>query len=201
MNTTTWIYPIPHQMYQNETPDIVTNQQHLPPHSTGLSSNVVHLALSSRNGAPPENASSRSQSPGFSSYTFQSPAPNSMNSTQSSIFASGGVSITTSSNSSFNDTDHTSEGQSPNNSPYLGSSRGALRPPPTSGLTLDHYSSTGSAYLERTQNVQLLHCSQCTQRFASNEHFACVPLILMSAPNRPCNLLLSKSAANAGTVV
>ena len=168
MSGNTWVYQH-HQMpqYQSESAaGILPSHPHLP--SQGP---VVHLTLNSQNSTPPDNTSSRDQSPGSSSYTYQTSSSTALHSGHSSVYAGGGLSTSTST-SSFNENDVGSENRSPNHSPYIGT-RSAIGPGATS-VPIEHYH---SSYAEpRTSGVQLLHCNQCTQRFASHEHFAYVLL-------------------------
>lgn len=137
----------------------------------------VHLTLNGRNASSPAenpnivNSSTRSHSPGHgSSYTYQTPPSSALLNGNGSIYAGGEVS-TSGTRSSFHDTDATSNSSplSISHSQHEASSlfaapRGALCPP-ASSIPLEHY-------VDRPHHdVQLLHCSQCTQRFASQDHF------------------------------
>ena len=173
MTTGTWVYPVgqPQQMqYQRESTFVASHPQ-LPPQSPAM---AVHISTMNRADAPsPQNVSSGNHSPAHSTFTtFHEPCPSDvLNSGHPSTYTgrSGGLPPSIPSSSSFHEPGSAattvSENHSPHNSPFI-RSNGVM-----TSLPHEHYD---SPYVERPADVQLLHCPQCTQRFASQEHFACV---------------------------
>lgn len=177
MSSSTWVYPTTHQMnpaphqinYQDTASGITTahDQSQLPPQSPGIATSVVHLALNGQNGIPTGNASSRSHSPG--NYSFQGPTANAIHSSHNSMYTGG---VAAPSTSTFPDT-NSGPARASEPHPLLHESdfsgpSGPLGPP---SIHLDY---TGVYNADRAQDVQLLHCSQCPQRFATHDQFAYV---------------------------
>ncbi|KAF8467808.1 hypothetical protein BDZ91DRAFT_127996 [Kalaharituber pfeilii] len=144
-----WVYQIsqhPMHPYEGQSSGI------LPTHSVPLNTNVAHLPLSDPNSAPSDNSSSRGHSPGAFTYP-----PSSTH----NIYRSND--LPPSRSSSFQEVDLASEHRLPNNSSYN------IGPRVTVGSSLPVEQTN---YVEsRSTGVQLLQCTQCTQRFATHEHF------------------------------
>ena len=173
MSTGSWIFPVaqPQQMQYQREATFVPSHSQMEPQSPAM---AVHLAMNRADASSPQNVSSGNHTPALAAFTFHDPPPSDvLNGGHTSTYTGrSGLPASISNNSSFQEScpvaTPTSENHSPHRSPYIGS--GGVMSLPTS-LPLEHY---GSPYVERPADVQLLHCSQCTQRFASQEHFACV---------------------------
>lgn len=161
--TESWIYSV--ASYQGETTLGASHSQ--LPQNPAIN---VHLAMNGE-ALSPQNASSGNHSPVQAAFTtFHDPcSTNVLNGGHTSAYTGRSGGLSASGSSSFQESGSvatpTSEDHSPHNSPFI-SSTGVM-----TSLPHDHYD---SPYVERSADVQLLHCSQCTQRFASQEHFACV---------------------------
>jgi len=183
MSSSAWVYPtthqmssVPHQMkYYQDTTSGIMPQPQLPPQSPDIATTAVHLALNGQNGMLPDHASSRSHSPG--TYSFQGPpasaSASTIHSDHNSIYSGGGV--TAPPTPTFPDTNPgPTQASEPRHLLNESSFTGTLGP---SSLHLDY---SGVYNVGRAQDVQLLHCSQCPQRFATHEQFAYVYILQSS---------------------
>ena len=150
MITESWIYPVaqPQQMpFQHDDTTILPGHPQLV--SQGLTMNGVDAPS-------PPNVSSGNHSPALAAFSYD-PCPSNPSTYTG---RSRGLQTSKSSNSSFQDSGSVatpaSGSTSPQRSPFINSG---------GGMTI---------FVERPTDGQLLHCPQCTQRFANQEHFACV---------------------------
>lgn len=157
MITDSWIFPVaqPQQMPFQRDATILPGHPQLA--SQSLNMNGVEAPS-------PPNVSSGNHSPA-PAFSYHDPCPSGViNGGHASTYTgrSGGLQPSISSSSSFHDPGSAvtpaSDNNSPDNSPFV-----------SSGSVI-----FGSTYVERPADGQLLHCPQCTQRFANQEHFACV---------------------------